>query len=243
MKIITHVFVLLTCIYVQADILEDFDSLGSNKILLEKAQALAPEKKIEIVQNRVVDRHWRHEFAPEFEVVSSGANPYFQTRMIGFNYQLHINPRWSIGLNYNYAFNELTEEGQQVIDDGRAKQDQILKEDPNSLDKPEPFIPELNWLKQSYSAQLNWYPIYGKFSLLNKAIVHFDLYTHLAIGQAQLRFNDSPLYQAGLGLGLWWSQHLTSRLEYKFTTYTAELYKSEQTVQTGNLNFSVGYLL
>ncbi|MCB9027407.1 MAG: outer membrane beta-barrel domain-containing protein [Bdellovibrionaceae bacterium] len=227
----------------QADILEDFDSLGTNKVLLEKAQVLVPEKKIEIVQGRIVNRNWRQEFSTDYEVTSSGANPYFFTQALGLSYQLHINPYWSIGLKYNYAFNKLSAEGDKIITDGRSKQDKIIHSDPNSEEKPEPFIPEMNWLKQSYLATVNWYPIYGKFKFLNSGIVHFDIYTHLAIGQAELRFNDSPIYQLGLGTGFWWSQHLSSRLEYKFTTYTADFYEKEQVQNMGNVSLSMGYLL
>ena len=242
MKVVVFIGLLISS-FAQADILEDFDSLGANKVLLEKAQALHPEKKIEIIQGRIVNRRFRHEFSPEYEVVGAGDNPYFHTQSAGFTYQFHISPYWSVGVKYNYAFNQLTDEGDQVIKDGRAKQDQILKDDPNSKDRPEPFIPELNWAEESYVALLNWYPIYGKFKVLNSGIVHFDIYTHLAAGQIKLRFNDSELYQAGLGAGFWWSQHFTSRIEYKFSTYKTELYKKEDSVQTGNLSFSVGYLL
>ncbi|MCB0391209.1 MAG: outer membrane beta-barrel domain-containing protein [Bdellovibrionales bacterium] len=242
-KVIILLSLLFSSFIANGDILKDFDSLGKNKVLLENAQALFPEKKIEIVQERIVDRNWRHEFSPDYEVVSNGDNPYFHSQKLGFNYQLHINPYWSVGLKYQYNFNWLTEEGDRIIEDGRAKQDAIYRDDPNSREKPDPFIPELNWAQENYLAFVNWYPIYGKFKFLNSGIVHFDLYTHLAAGQIKLRYNNSDLYQFGIGTGLWWSQHITSRIEYKFSTYKTELYKDQSSIQTGNLSLSVGYLL
>ncbi len=229
--------------YCFADLLKDFDSLGSNKVLLEKAQVLAPEKQIQIVQGRVVNRVRRHEFLTSIEAIQEGGNSYIDTRLAGLNYQYHLTPYWSVGLNYGYAFNELSSEGEKVIAEGRDLQDQIISEDPNSTQKIDPFIPELNWIEQSLVAQVNWYPIYGKFKFLNKSIVHFDIYTQLGAGQVELRKSNSTIYQAGLGIGFWWSQHLTSRLEYKYSTYDAEHYKEDISVEMSSLNFSVGYLL
>lgn len=226
-----------------ADLLKDFDSLGSNKVLLDKVRALEPEKKIEVVQDRIVNRVQRHELLSNFEMVQSGGNSYLNTQMMSLSYHYHINPRWSVGLSYGYAFNQLTTEGDRIIQEGKARQDEILRGDPNSSDKPDPFIPELNWMRDNYMAQLSWYPVYGKFNFLNKGVVHFDLYTQLGVGQARLRYNDSILYQAALGFGFWWSQNLTSRLEYKYSTYTAEFYRGEIAVETGNIGFSIGYFL
>lgn len=236
------IFTFLT-LPVQADILEDFDSLGANKVLLEKAQALAPNNRIQIVQERVVNRFARHEITTDYEVVSSGANPYFNTQGLGLSYQFHLNPHWSVGVKYSYAFNQLSAEGDKIIEDGRARQEAILRKDPNSDDRPDAFIPELNWVRQSYLLMVNWYPIYGKFKFLNSGIVHFDIYTHIAIGEIQLRYNTSPLYQGGLGMGFWWSQHLSSRVEYRFSSYRADFYDSSESINTGNLGLSLGYLL
>ena len=243
MKKIVFLSFLIYSSNIHADILEDFDSLGRNKVLLEKAKALEPNKKIEIIQDRIINRKNRHEFYPGYEMVQAGGSPYFHSQMISMNYMYHISPYWSVGLNYGYAFNQLSTEGQNVIDYGKRKQNELLEEDPNSTDKADPFIPEMNWLKQSVMAQVDWYPIYGKFKLLNTAIVHFDIYTTLGVGKIELKNNDSNLYQFGLGMGFWWSQNLTSRLEAKYSSYVSEFFSSENRENIGSFAVYMGYML
>ncbi|MEI7973586.1 MAG: hypothetical protein WCH11_04380, partial [Bdellovibrio sp.] len=60
---------LFASLFSQADLLQDFDSLGGNKVLLEKAQALNPEQNVYVVQDRIVSRKNRFEIAPEFHSV------------------------------------------------------------------------------------------------------------------------------------------------------------------------------
>jgi len=239
-KILT--IILFMPLFCFADLMDDFDSLGGNKALLEKAEALRPETKIMIVQKRVVNRHSRHEFFPEFEHTTSGGNPYFSSNALAVGYQFHVNPHWSLGVKYFYSFNKLTDEGNALIN--RAKLEADANQDKGEIDgDDQPFIPELNWPEQSYMAVINWYPIYGKMNLLDQGIVHFDIYTLLGGGQVTLRSNKSDIYQLGLGIGLWWSQYLTSRFEIKYQTYDAQYYDKSRKVENTTVSFAMGYML
>ena len=169
---------LITSSAAYADLMEDFDSLGGNKDLLETAKALKPESKIQIVQDRVVNRFKRHEFSSEFNHVAGGGNPYFDTNSGGVSCNFHFNPHWSLGAKYYYYFNQLTTEGADKISKGLSRNRNRAPDEVG-----EAFIPDLNWPKQMYMANLNWYPIYGKMNVFDRGIVHFDVYTILGVGE------------------------------------------------------------
>ena len=214
-------------------LLEDFDSLGENSILFERAQALKPEVRVEIVQQRIVNRNQRHEISPEFGVVSSG-NTYLNSSNLGLSYNYHFNPRWTVGAKYKYYFNELTGDGRRALDEGVAFTN-------NDLDFS--FIPELNWIRTSVQAQAAWHPIYGKINLFDRGVVHFDIYTFLGGGRINLRKGSSLTYLGGLGSGFWISQHLTSRIEYSYQTYEAEFNSGSKRINNHAVNLSLGYML
>lgn len=218
-----------------ADILKDFDSLGGNDVLLEKAQAIQPETRIEVVQDRVVKRRFRHEFSPEANSVIGG-DAYLKTNNVGINYQFHINAKWSIGLKYNYAFNSLTAEGDAVINELSE-----LTKDKNS---DIAFIPEIDWPKQSYMGVVNWYPVYGKVNLHDLGVVHFDVYMLGGYGQVDLKSgNNQTTWTAGGGVGFWLSQHLTTRFEMRYQTYTTKRFTGEKAMDLTVAGFSLGYML
>ena len=220
-------------LYAADGILEDFDSLGGNDTLLQKVQALVPQSRVKIVQQRIVDRFNRHEFSPEMGLISGGTS-YFNTSFVALAYQYHINPHWSVGLKYNYYLNKLTPEGDKIIDQAIANVDEE-----NELTS----IPEMNWPRQSYITQLNWYPIYGKLNIYDEGIIHFDMYTILGIGQMALRHGETMTYQVGFGTGFWISQHLTARLEYKYKTYDVEYYAGTKNMTVHDFGLSLGYML
>ncbi|MEM7646476.1 MAG: hypothetical protein AAF203_06180 [Pseudomonadota bacterium] len=55
-----------------ADIMKDFDSLGGNDVLINRAKVLQPDKNVKVVQNRTVDRRWRNEFSAGYSNVMGG---------------------------------------------------------------------------------------------------------------------------------------------------------------------------
>ncbi|MCC7403269.1 MAG: outer membrane beta-barrel domain-containing protein [Bdellovibrionales bacterium] len=207
----------------QAGIMDDFDSLGGNDALLEKAQALNPETKIEIVQSRIVKRHSRHEFYPEYGNILGG-DTYLNTQYLAGNYQYHINPRWSVGLKYSHYLNELGSEGRNIISQFG-------------------YIPELDWPKQSYLGLINYYPMYGKFNFFGKSIIHFDFYFLAGYGNIELKNGETSALTGGAGVGFWLSQHLTSRFEIRVLNYTSERMAGAADMKLTVANLSLGYML
>jgi outer membrane beta-barrel protein len=211
-----------------SDLLEDFDSLGGNAVLLEKARALNPDAKINIVQDRIVNRRNRFELAPEYSSVLGG-DSYNKTQNLGMNAHFHINPHWSIGAKYNYSINELRPEGENLINDltlsGRG------------------IIPEIDYPKSQILATLNWYPIYGKLNVFDLGVVHFDVYTLAGAGKIDLKSGATKTYTAGGGIGFWVSQHLSTRMEVRYQAYDAKRYTGLIRMDTTVASMQIGYLL
>lgn len=206
-----------------ADLMEDFNSLGGNKVLLEQAQALNPDTKIEIVQNRIVNRHLRNEFQFGYGNVVGG-DAYLNSQYAGLDYSFHFNPRWSLGFKYSYYLNELASEGKHLISQFG-------------------YIPELDWPKQSYQGVINYYPIYGKFNFFGIGIVHFDFYVLAGYGEIELKSSNTAAVTVGGGFGFWFSQHLTSRLELRYLNYESERLAGAANMKLMVANFGLGYLL
>lgn len=226
MALMTGLFTAETAM--SADLMKDFDTLGGNDVLLEKAKALNPEAQIRIVQDRVVSRRRRVEISPEFSSVLGG-DAYNMTSNLGLNAHYHFTPQWSVGLKYSYSFNQLRQEGEYLINDvsvsGKAQ------------------IPQIDFPKQQAQLVVNWYPIYGKMNLYDLGVVHFDIYALAGGGQIELKSGMTTSYTAGGGIGLWVSQHLSTRFELRYEGYTAKRYTGDTNMNTTVAGIQVGYML
>lgn len=209
-----------------ADLMTDFDSLGGNQAIYQKAKDLEPDQKVEIVQNRVVDLSKRSEISPQYSRVLGG-NTYVQTQALDLSYQFHFTPRWSAGVKGSYYFNELTKEGRALID----------------ADATPEYVPEVDHAKYQWMVEGNWYPIYGKMNVLDLGIAHYDIYALLGAGQVTLKSGATPTYEAGIGFAVWLSQHLTSRLEVRYQTYNSQSLKGSTQNNLTETSLSMGYLL
>lgn len=211
-----------------ADVLKDFDGLGENKDLFDRAKALNPDMQITVVQDRAVSRRQRLEISPEISRLLAG-DTYVDSFAYGINGQYHFNPRWSAGVKYTYFTSELNKEGQNLINDTDAN--------------GQPIIPDIDYPKSSVMGFINFYPIYGKLNLLGLGITHFDIYLNLGYGSITLASGASNLLNAGGGIGLWWSQHLTTRLEVRYHTYEAQQNNQSVGIDNTVLGVQMGYML
>lgn len=211
-----------------ADLMKDFDTLGGNDVLLEKAKALNPEAQIRVVQDRVVTRRNRFEIDPEFLSVLGG-DAYNKTTTLGLNVHYHITPQWSLGLKYGYSFNALRPEGENLLNDTSVT--------------GKGMIPDIDYPKQQAMFLVNWYPIYGKMNLYDLGVVHFDIYAVAGGGQVELKSGNTPVYTGGAGIGLWVSQHLSTRFELRYEGYTAKRYTGDIGMNTTVAGIQIGYML
>lgn len=207
------------------DVTNKFNSLGANDEIIERAKALDPENRVRVVQNRAVDRTLRFEIGGNFGMVAGG-DPYVNTQNFGAHLDFHINPRWSLGARYYKSNNSLTSEGQRRYDEAQATYNETGQ-----------FrnVPDIDYAEHTYLGVINWYPIYGKFNLFDMGVVQFDFYALAGAGQVQLSSGSTPTYTAGTGVGLWFSKHISSRIEARWQTYQDEVYTGSR-----NLNIFVG---
>jgi len=87
---------------------------------------------------------------------------------------------------------------------------------------------------------INFYPTYGKLNLFDMSVAQFDFYLLGGLGQMQLQTSNANTYSAttytaGAGIGLWLSQHLSTRFEARYQTYEDRAFAD----QPRNLNITV----
>jgi outer membrane beta-barrel protein len=214
---------------------QDFQGLGGNKVLLEKAKALSPDQEISIVQDRIVPRRKRWEISPEF-AGTFGGDTYSRAQSLGLNIHYHINPSWSLGVKYTYDTNKLTNEGDAMVN-------KAVADAANNPRNPTAPVPTLDYPKTETFALVNWYPIYGKMNLLGKGIAHFDIYAVAGLGQVTLNSGPTQSYTGGAGVGFWWTRHFSSRLEMRYQNYKAQYFDHETNLDLGVASVQMGWLL
>ncbi|MCB0361284.1 MAG: outer membrane beta-barrel domain-containing protein [Bdellovibrionales bacterium] len=209
-------------------ILNDLDSLANNKAIVKRAKAIDANNRIRVVQNRSVDRNLRLEFGLSYDGVTGG-DSYLRTNNLGYSLDFHITPKISIGGRYYDSNSRLTSEGDRVF----SEANQARLHGDNTL-RPDIDIP-----LSSSLGLISIYPLYGKLNFFNQGITQFDLYFTGGYGKMKLSSGETPTWMAGGGVGIWWSQHFSSRLEVRYQEY-------EDSIRTGNRDqaitaFSIGF--
>ncbi|MFN8790319.1 MAG: outer membrane beta-barrel domain-containing protein [Bdellovibrionales bacterium] len=212
---------------------EDVDTLGGNEELMRKAKNLRSQVRTRIVQERIVDRRNRLEFGVSYGGIVGG-DSYLRTQSTGFAAHYHLTPRWSLGIQFSDFTNELTPEGKRVFD--------LYRRTKQAGGTPA-FGVDVDYPLDSTVALLNWYPIYGKTSFLDMGVTQFDLYLIAGVGSIRLSSGSAPLYQAGLGVGAWLSQHLSLRAEVKYQNYEDRPITGRRELNIGSATVGLGWIL
>lgn len=218
----------------QINVSEDVDTLGGNEDLIKMAQSLKSQTRARIVQDRIVDRRNKVEFAVSYGGIIGG-DSYLKTQALGLNANYHISPRWSLGVQYTDFTNDLTPEGKRMYAQREANR--------NAGNGLPSALVSFDLPLSSTMAVLNWYPIYGKTSFLDMGITQFDLYMIAGAGQIELYSGSSPIISAGVGVGAWLSKHLSLRAEIKYQTYQDKPISDSRTLHTGSANVGIGWIL
>ncbi|MCM2282997.1 MAG: outer membrane beta-barrel domain-containing protein, partial [Bdellovibrionaceae bacterium] len=147
-----------------------------------------------------------------------------------------ITPRWSIGGRYATHFNSLTAEGRAAYEDARQRR----LNDPND---PNIRVAPTDHPEHTMLGTITWYPVYGKTNLFDLAVVQFDLYTLAGYGRVKLASGWSDAITAGGGIGMWLSQHVSSRIEGRWQTYEDRPDNDPRRLNVGILTVSLGLML
>jgi outer membrane immunogenic protein len=212
---------------------QDLDSLGGNRDLIRRAKGISPENTVQVVQNRSVNRHWRTEWGLNVGTIAGG-DPYVKTNNLGGHFDLHVNPRFSVGARYYAASNQLSNEGKRVFD--QADEDRA-----NGGNTPRP---DINYARSTILGVVNWYPFYGKINLLDWSIVQFDIYLLAGGGQIQLASGGAPVYTGGGGIAFWLNNYFSTRFEARYQTYQDQMASgSSRRLDQTILSATIGFLL
>lgn len=220
-------------------LVSDLDGLGGNRPLMEKAKILSTDNKMRIVQKRLVERDLRFELGLNYGLVGGGDN-YYNTQNIGGNLEFHINPRWSLGYRYYQSRNRLTQEGKRIFQE--ASQRRAI----NDLNYR---APDMEYPFQTHLFAVSWYPIYGKLNLFDLGVTQFDLYVLAGAGGVELsnQWRDThrwtETYTLGAGFAYWWTQHISSRIEGRYQTYSDQVYTGSRRQDLIIGTLSLGVLL
>ncbi len=206
-----------------------FNSLGSNEAIMEKARALQPNNSMKIVQKRAVDRDLRLELGLNYGYVAGG-DTYVQTQNLGAQMDFHINPRWSIGARYIDNRNELNSEAERMYE--------FAKNNPGLA-----VAPSVDYPLQTYLGIINFYPIYGKVSWFESAVSQFDVYLLAGGGQIKLDSGTSPIYTGGVGVGMWWTNRFSSRIEARYQQYRDRIVTGERSIDSMVFQVGIGFML
>lgn len=216
----------------QINAVEDIDTLGGNKELMDMAEKIKSTSRSRIVQERIVDRHHTLEFGLSYNN-TFGGDSYLKTQGFGAAADYHITPRWSLGVRYYDFGNSLTPEGERIFQEARASYQAGGRAHLVDIDYP----------LSASMAVINWYPIYGKTSFLDMGVTQFDIYILAGGGNISLSSGDTSLVTAGLGLGAWMSKHVTSRLEIRYQKYEDQIVTGNRSLDTVVGSFGLGWIL
>ncbi len=211
---------------------DELESLGSNQQIVRRANQLDAHTRVGVVQGRTVDRHWRFEVQGVYTPLNTG-DSYLNTQDIGGELDLHINPKFSLGVRYQWARSSLTSEANQQFQTANTARANSSNYSVPSIDVPQSQV----------LAMADWYMFYGKMNFFDLSVVQFDIYSLAGYGQVQLSSGSSPTWTAGGGIGFWLTNHLTSRFELRYQTYTDQSYAGSRNLSTVAANFGFGILL
>jgi len=217
---------------------QSLDTLGANKEIADRAKAIDAENRLRVVQNRTVDRRLRLEFGVGYDGVTGG-DSYVSANNVGYLLDFHITPQFSIGARYYDTYTQLTDEGKRVFDAEQARR--------NAGDLTG-TRPDVDYPLSSTLGVVTFYPLYGKLNFFNLGITQFDVYVLGGYGEMKLQSGNSPTWTAGGGVGIWWSQHFTTRLEARYQAYEDKIYSQTATPVTRDqeittFSIAIGFML
>ncbi len=184
--------------------------------LKEKYWSSETSSDVRVIQNRTYTKELKISLAPHFTTLS--ADP-FQD-IIGAGASLGFNPTEYLGIHAFYSWFHPTSSAA-----ARAFLTAAT------------FGANSNPVRHLIGGELAWSLLYGKLSLLGKAILHFDLYTHAGGGYLFTDNGNTVAPWAGLGQQLFLTKWLTLKVDYRF------MYWRENVVNRSTPSVEVGAVI
>jgi outer membrane beta-barrel protein len=233
-KLILSILTLSFAISAQAaqkkSLTKDFDTLGDNKVFVERVKEMDQDKRVRIVQNRIVDLYNRLEVAGNYGY-NAGGDSYVTTQNLGGILDFHFSPKFAIGVRYQHFYNELTNEGKAQYETAKHAQSN------------HPEFAGVDFPKDSGLFTVSYSPIYGKLNLFDSGVAHFDIYVLGGYGKMVMDSGTTDVFTGGIGSGIWLTQNFSARLEARYENYKDLLGTFDRNQNNVQGMFAIGILL
>lgn len=214
---------------------DDVTALGGNSTLIKLSSEINPDKKVRVVQNRLVRRENRFELTTQY-AQRFGGDAYLQTQAAQFNVEYHFNPRVSVGIVYSDYGSQLSPEGRRVFNEARESL---------ATGGGLSSFPDIDAPQNAVLGQVQFYPIYGKINFFDKSIIQFDVSLIAGYGTINLASGSTQLISAGIGTGFWLTKSLSARMEMRYENYQDRdmVYNSTRSLAPVSASIGLGLLL
>lgn len=189
-----------------ADTADQAEQLNVEKIK-EKYWAKGDENAMGVVQNRLYSKSNRIQFGFFFGAVNN--DPFLSINNWGFNLTYHLSEYWGLALLY---WKDMAKSSQAL-----TTLEAIPPGNTTSTNPPYYFV----GIEALYSV------LYGKLSVLGKAIIYYDM--HVAAGGG-MTFTEGGNYitpMVGVGQRFFLDNHWSLRFDYRFQLYRETLYEKQ----------------
>jgi outer membrane beta-barrel protein len=170
--------------------------------LKQKYWAKGNEADLEVVQNRLYTKQYKLNI--ELMAGTVSGDPFLNSisygGLLGFNFTESVGVNalyWKLKSSTSSAYDAF------VLSAGRGA---------NS-----------NPLLSLMGGELSWGILYGKLSLLGKAILHFDLFLYGGLGQIKTENNSALAPWVGVGQQLYITRWMSLRADYRFLRYKEDI--------------------
>src|SRR5690606_8041844 len=133
---------------------------------------LAPFKEISVIQKRYLPKTNRLQLFGGLSLVTN--NPFFETFGINAKAAYFLNETWGLEGTYLNLSTSEAKSTKELLDIQGVNTDNLI------------------YPKSYMGAFLMWFPMYGKFTFLNKKIIPFGMYFSAGYGQTSLQSDEKP---------------------------------------------------
>ena len=175
---------------------------GAAKISVEAMKEKYWEKTTDVELRVVQNRKYSQAKKFEFQVFGGtiATDPFLQVRNVGASLAYHFNDYWAVRFLY---FKDLVTNSSATT---------TIEQPPTSA------TPNTNEPDYFYGGEVDYVPLYGKFSLMGHAIVYVDTHMDIGMGQTKTETGTNATPYVGLGeqfyLNRWSSLNIDYRLMY-----------------------------
>lgn len=184
----------------------------------EKYWARGSETEMGVVQNRLFTKN--HKIEGSLGLGTLTGDPFLKTTTLMVNGGYHFDEIFSAHLNFWKAFVEPSS---------------ALK----TLESQLATTANTNEPRWYFGGEAKASALYGKVSLLGKAILYFDAYASLGLGIISTESGSNPMVSFGIGQQVWLTQLIALNLAYKVLWYR-ETILGKVTGVNGNLGQNLG---